>query len=82
MSVNIYCQNTRDPVFTISSLELSAKSCVLRKLLLGINTCDACQEPLSVIFAEEEVGTVVSAMSQMAHFKKKTGLTIIQGKIS
>ena len=76
--VNIYSKETKVPVFTISCLELSAKSPALRELLLNLNMCDECQSPVSIIFADEDQQTVVAAMSQMTHFKK-SGLSIIQG---
>ena len=79
--IAIYCG--QDPVFTISCLEVSAKSPLIRQLLRTLNLCDGCDgcnSQLSIIFAEEDRDTVVAAMSQMTHFKKN-GLTIIRGKL-
>ena len=79
IDVNIYCGQTKNPVFNISCLELTAKSPVIRKLLNSLNICDGCRDPVSIIFPDEDCATVVAVMSQMTHFKKG-GLLIIEGK--
>ena len=81
LDVNIYSsQQSKEPVFTISCLELAAKSPVIRNLLLGLNICDVSMCPaVSIIFADEDKHTVESAMSQMTHFRKSNSLSIIQG---
>ena len=81
LDVNIFSGQSKEPVFTISSLELAAKSPIFRNLLKTINICDGCQSPVSIIFADEDKHTVVTAMSQMTHFKKNSSLLFIQGTV-
>ena len=81
LDVNIFSGQSKEPVFTISSLELAAKSPVIRNLLKTISICDGCQSPVSIIFAEEDKHTVVTAMSQMTHLKKNGSPSIIQGTV-
>ena len=78
--VNIYCGSQSDIVFSISMLELSAKSKVMRNILGSMSVCDGCREPVSIIFAEEDRETVQCVMNQIAHFNK-TGVSIIQGVV-
>ena len=59
----------------MSKIELS-KSKLLTELISALNICDGCQEPISIIIAEEEKQTVESAFS---HLSTKTGLSIVQG---
>ena len=63
--VNIYVEGSGDPVLELSKIEL-AKSDLLRKLLLSLNICDGCSQPLSIIIAGEEKQTVVSTFAQMS----------------
>ena len=73
--VLIYSDTSKDPVLHISKIELS-KSKLLKNLLSTLNFCDGCQEPTSIIIADEERQTVVSTFS---HLSPKTGLSIFQG---
>ena len=79
LDVNIFSGQSKEPVFTISSLELAAKSPVIRNLLKTINICDGCHGLMSIIFADEDKHTLETALSQMTHFKKSGSLSIIQG---
>lgn len=61
-----------------SRLELGAKNLFLRKIFSEMNCCDGCQEPVVIIFPDEDKNTLREAFDQLAHFK--TGLSIIQSK--
>ena len=64
------------PILGISKLEL-LKSNLFRNLLGGLNICDGCQEPVSIIIDGEDKDTVVQTFAQLSAVKP--GLTIIKG---
>ena len=78
--VHIYVSGRAGPVTTLSRLELSSRSRLLHRLLTSLNLCDGCTQPLALVLAGEEAGTVESALSQVAVFNKRAGVSIIQGE--
>ena len=63
---------------TASRLELGAQNLFLRQLFSEMNICYGCQEPLVIIFPDEDKNTVRDAFDQMSHFRSKSGHSIIQ----
>ena len=57
---------------TASRLELGAQNLFLRQLFSEMNICDGCQEPLVIIFPDEDKNTVRDAFDQMSHFRSKS----------
>ena len=78
--VNIFAGTAKEPVFTISRIEIAAKSVFMYQLINSLNICDGCGETISIIFAEEKKETLVTLMTQVIHFKK-SGLSINKGKL-
>ena len=78
--INVYSGLTKEPVFSISIIEVAAKSPVIRNILNTLTFCDGCRDPISIIFPDDDSETVIQGMGQFAHFKKR-GLSIIQGII-
>ena len=77
--VNIFADTAKEPVVTISRLELAAKSSFMYQLINSLNMCDGCGDSISIIFAEEKKETIIALMAEVAHFKK-SGLLIIKGE--
>jgi len=75
--VNIFADTAKEPVGTISRLELAAKSSFMYQLINSLNMCDGCGDSISIIFAEEKKETIIALMAEVAHFKK-SGLLIIK----
>ena len=63
---------------TGSRLELAAKNPFLRQIFSERNHCDGCEEPVVIIFPDEDKNTLREAFSKLSHFK--SGLSIIQSK--
>ena len=63
---------------TGSRLELAAKNPFLRQIFSERNHCDGCEEPVVIIFPDEDKNTLREAFDTLAHFK--SGLSIIQSK--
>ena len=72
-NISIYSDTSKEPVLHISKIELS-KSKLLQDLLSTLDICDGCQEPISIIIAEEEKETITAAFS---HPPSKSSLTTI-----
>merc|ERR1712098_979870 len=75
--VNIFAGTAKEPVVTISRIELAAKSAFMYQLINSLNICDGCGETISIIFAEEKKETLMALMAEVTHFRK-SGLSIIK----
>ena len=73
--VNIYCGTDKDPVLSVSMIEL-IRSEMFLKLFQSLNICDGCRDPVSVIIAGELEDVFSAAFSKLS---RKSGVSIIQG---
>ena len=77
-TVNIFVTGVKEPVFRISMLELAARSRLFYDLFSSLDICEGCGGEMAVIITDEERLTVEAVFSQVAHFNKRKGVSIIQ----
>ena len=66
--------SVRQPIVMSTRLELAARSSLLAELLAGLQLCDGCRDPVTIIIAEEEASTVAAVLGS-----SNTAVSIIQG---
>ena len=67
--------SVRQPIMMTTRLELAARSSLLAELLAGLQLCDGCRDPVTIIIAEEEASTVAAVLGS-----SNTAVSIIQGR--
>ena len=68
--------SVRQPIMMTTRLELASRSSLLAELLAGLQLCDGCRDPVTIIVAEEEASTVAAVLGS-----SNTAVSIIQGDL-